>query len=188
VLIAAAPGGKAMSPANVSVQLTYTFIPTTHHTPLGSGKGSNDQPAQQLEFDIVVALHAEGKSGVEFTGKANATCFADPGKKEIKVQNASGGLQVAWVQSLLNDHIEISPQLAVTFGGSRAQIDGTSNTIQWTPTGQVSASGQALFRLAKGAKGTLWIGVQGGIAANAPANATATLDSSGSLVIVFQFP
>ena len=45
-----------------------------------------------------------------------------------------------------------------------------------------------LFRLAKGAKGTLWIGVQGGIAANAPANASATLDSSGSLVIVFQFP
>jgi hypothetical protein len=188
VLIAATPGGGKMggkSLLNIKFQIQYQFIPKTLHTP-----GTPDQPARQLAFDIVLALHADDESGFEITGQAQATAFADAKGQSIKVQSANGALQVAWVQNFLDGNLQISPQLQASFGGSRAPIDGQSHPLEWTPTGQISASGQALFTIGK--KGNfvhdhIMIGWQVAVSRTMPKGAPDTTDRSVGFVLQFQF-
>lgn len=189
VLLAAAPGGGKMggkSLLNVNIQITYTFIPETLHTPVKGGPGTADQPAHQLQFGIDLALHSQDESGFEITGIATATCFADEKGQSIKVQSATGGLQLAWVQNFLNGNLQVSPQLQVTFGGSRADVDGQSHALKWTPTGQISAGGQALFKV-PGFKGHVWVGWQAAASVTDPKGGTPTVDRSVGFVLQFQF-
>lgn len=184
LLIAARPGG-GKSLLNIKLQIQYQFIPRTWHTP-----GSPDQPAQQLAFDIVLALHADDGSGFEITGQAQATAFADAKGQSIKVQSANGGLQVAWVQNFLDGNLQFSPQLQASFGGSRASIDGQSHTLEWTPTGQISASGQVLFTIGK--KGNfihdhIMVGLQAAVSRTTPNGAPDTTDRNVGFVLQFQF-
>jgi hypothetical protein len=187
VLLAATPGGGTRggkSLLNIDFQIQYQFIPKTLHTP-----GTPDQPAHQLEFDVVLELHAKDESGIEITGKAQGTAFADAKGQSIKVQSATGGLQVAWVQNFLDGNLQISPQLQVTFGGSRADVDGQSRPLKWTPTGQISASGQALFKVPiKGfIKDHCWVGWQASVSGTSPKGAPSTIDRNVGFVLVFQF-
>jgi outer membrane protein OmpA-like peptidoglycan-associated protein len=189
VLIAATPGGGKLggkSLLNIKFQIQYQFIPKTLHTP-----GTPDQPAQQLAFDVVLALHAEDESGLEITGQAQATAFADAKGQSIKVQSANGALQVAWVQNFLGGNLQISlAPLQVSFGGSRAPIDGQSRPLEWAPTGQISASGQALFTIGK--KGNfihdhVMIGWQAAVSRTMPKGAPDTTDRNVGFVVQFQF-
>jgi len=188
ILLAAAPGGGKMggkSLLNIDIQIQYTFIPKTLHTPVKGGPGTADQPAHQLEFDIVAELHGKDESGIEITGKVNGTVFADEKGKQIKWQSVSGGAQIAWVQNFLDGNLQVSPQLQVTFGGSRAVMDKTQ-TIQWTPTGQISASAQALFKV-PGFSGHLWVGWQATVSGTAPGGGPSTVDRNVGFMLVFQF-
>lgn len=189
MLIAATPGGGKIggkSLLNIKFQIQYQFIPKTLHTP-----GTPDQPAQQLAFDIVLALHAEDESGFEITGQAQATAFADAKGQSIKVQSANGALQVAWVQNFLGGNLQISlAPLQVSFGGSRASIDGQSRPLEWTPTGQISSSGQALFTIGK--KGNfihdhVMVGWQAAVSRTMPKGGTDTTDRNVGFVLQFQF-
>jgi hypothetical protein len=188
VLIEATPGGGKIGGKkllNIKLQLQYQFIPRTWHTP-----GTPDQPAQQLAFDIVLALHADDHSGFEITGQAQATAFADGKGQSIQVQSANGALQAAWVQNFLNGNLQISPQLQASFGGSRAPIDGKSHTLEWTPTGQISASGQVLFTIGK--KGNfihdhIMVGLQAAVSSTMPNGAPDTTDRNVGFVLQFQF-
>jgi hypothetical protein len=187
-LLAAQPGGGKIggkSPLDLSLSLSYTFTGETTHTPLKGGPETKDQPAQQIAIQITAALHGKDESGVEISGSVAGTCFADGQGQKIQWQSVSGGAQIAWVQNFFDGNLQVSPQLAVTFGGSRATMDSTQ-TIEWTPTGQVTAAGQAQFKV-PGFKGQLMAGVQAAVSLTGPVGSTATADRSVGFTLTYQF-
>jgi hypothetical protein len=187
-LLAASPGGGKMggkSPLDLTLYLSYTFIGETTHTPLKGGPDTKDQPAQQLQIQITAELHGKDESGVEISGNLSGTCFADAQGQRIQWQNVSGGAQIAWVQNFFDGNLQVSPQLQVSFGGSRAEM-GSTQRLDWTPTGQVSAAGQAQFKV-PGFKGQLMAGLQASVSVTGPAGSTATADRAVGFVLTYQF-
>jgi len=188
LLLAASPGGGKVggkSPLDVTVYLQYQIIPTTVHKPIGGGPETKDQPGIQLQLQVTSELHGKDASGVELSGTFTGTGFADSKNTEIQWQNVSVGGQAAWVQNFFKGNLQVSPQLQVTFGGSRA-VMGQTQTIQWTPTGQITAAGQAQFKV-PGFDGHLLVGLQAGVSVTGPAGAPATADRSYGVTFTWQF-
>ena len=75
--------------------------------------------------------------------------------------------------------------MQVTFGGARAVMD-TTQRIEWTPTGQITAAAQAQFKV-PGFKGHLLAGWQAGVSGTAPAGGGATVDRSVGFTLTYQF-
>jgi outer membrane protein OmpA-like peptidoglycan-associated protein len=179
------PGPPGKNPANTSLSLQYQFVPFTDHKGLSDGKTSTDQPAHQIQLNITAKFHGEDESGAEIQGQLTGTLFADGANKNIQWQQVQGGAQVAWVQKFFNDNLEISPQLAVSFGGSRAPM-GQTQTLQWTPTGQVTAGGQVTFKV-PGFKGKLLVGTQGQVGVTGPSNSQPTFDKTWVFTLTYNF-
>jgi outer membrane protein OmpA-like peptidoglycan-associated protein len=176
-------GGK--NPAKTSISIQYQFVPFTDHTSLKDGKGSTDQPGHQIQLQITAKMHGEDESGVEIQGQLTGTLFADGANLQIKWQQVQGGAQIAWVQNFFDNNLQVSPQLAVSFGGSRAVMN-QSQTIEWTPTGQVTAGGQVTYKV-PGFKGQLQVGLQGQVGVTGPSGSQATFDKTWVFTLTYQF-
>lgn len=183
-----APGGKADKGddgvPSVSMNLQYTFTPETTHT-TSSGAQTKDQPAHTVAGTVNVAFHADNESGLEISGTAQVTWFADDSHGPIQTQNAMGGAQVAWVWSFLDGALQAGPMFQVLAGASRAQ-QKASNKLEWEPTGQVGVGGQVQYAI-PGFNGHVMIGIQAGASGTFAKGAEGTVDQSAALTFTYKF-
>lgn len=177
------PGAK--NPAKATFTLQYQFVPFTDHTGLSDGKKSTDQPGHQIQLQITAKFHGEDESGAEIQGQLTGTLFADGANQQIQWQQVQGGAQIAWVQNFFNNNLSVSPQFAVSFGGARAPM-GQSQTMQWTPTGQVTAGGQVTYKV-PGFKGQLQVGLQGQVGGTGPSGSQSTFDKTWLFTLTYTF-
>lgn len=177
------PGAK--NPAEAVFTVQYQFVPFTDHVGLQDHKKSADQPGHQIQLQITAKFHGEDESGLEIQGQLTGTLFADGTNQQIQWQQVQGGAQIAWVQNFFDNNLTVSPQLAVSFGGARAPM-GQEQTMQWTPTGQVTAGGQVTYKV-PGFKGQLLVGLQGQVGLTAPAGSQATFDKTWMFTLTYTF-
>lgn len=175
---------KEDSVPDVSMNLQYTFTPETKHT-TASGAQSKDQPAHSVSGTVTVAFHGDSEDGLEISGTAQVTWFADDSHGPIQTQSALGGVQVAWVWNFLDGALQAGPMFQVLAGASRAQ-QKVSNKLEWEPTGQVGLGGQVQYAI-PGFKGHVMIGIQAGVSGTMSRGAEGTVDQSAAITFTYKF-
>jgi len=144
--------------------------------------GGPASPAQtQISFTGTIALHADGKPGLEYAWTVQIARTANG----FILQNIATGPQLQWVEPFLNNTLQIQVLASALAGGANTGNE-VKGSMALVPTAQLSVGGQVTYVIPGTGKHVL-IGFQlaGQVTATEGQGTTAALVPQGIIQITF---
>jgi hypothetical protein len=151
------PGGGGSAKAtqadadnSTQATISWTYVPVTKHTELGSGKNTSDPPNEQVTGQWAQRIQKNGSTETDVTAGAQVTLSADHTTQQVQVQNVSAVVGGQWVKSFLNEFIQLQAVAQVILGATiqpGQKIQGAMTGARILTTAQGTVGGQAVFTI-----------------------------------------